>query len=693
MKRDGFAAPVGRRALYALIVLHFLLATGCSTFIEHGAVTLPSLLEEMTDRDAIARFPDPPYTCRQASSFDRLSVAPDKPGWFANHDTSQFIRSENRDGRTEWVMMDAEGPGCLARLWVGGLKPDGKLRIYIDGAETPAVEADAYELLTGQGFVPKPLAFECGKGGGENPGGLNLYLPIPYRRRCKMTYDGASAGVKPGETRGFGFWYNAEYRTYAPGTRVRGFSMADFERAHRKVDRVAALLSPAGKPEGMSWRSDAGVENGEGVSRTTGLEKTVQPGGRVSALLPAGPAAIHFLRMRLGRSDEETLRSTILRIAFDGKETVRCPVGDFFGSGQGLNPFSNWRQSVEADGTLTCLWTMPYRRTARLTVINEGAAGVPVSLRAATGPWEWDERSMHFHAVWRHCDPLVGNLYDHNYVTLEGKGVYAGDGLTVRTSEDQWWGEGDEKIYVDGEGFPSHFGTGTEDYYGYAWGGMTLFQSPFCCQPRAERPGVTVVSRARSLDAIPFTRSLVVDLEVWSWGDPRNNGYSSPVYWYARPGVSHSFRESKPAKRPSKIAGAIEFEDLKPSAKTEDLQIQTQTHAQYGWSNDEQRLVRAHRAGDFVEYKIPVPETARRKIVLRGTKAKDYGNCRISVNGGAIAKVFDFYSPDVISTGPIPLGEFTPRNGAILLRFEVMGANAKAEGAKYFLGLDCVVLE
>ncbi|HUT23216.1 MAG TPA: hypothetical protein VM492_02610, partial [Sumerlaeia bacterium] len=176
-------------------------------------------------------------------------------------------------------------------------------------------------------------------------------------------------------------------------------------------------------------------------------------------------------------------------------------------------------------------------------------------------------------------------------------------------------------------------------------------------------------------------------------GDPRNNGYSSPVHWYARPGASHSFRDSKPAERPSKIAGAIEFEDLKPSAKTEDLQIQTQTHAQYGWSNDEQRLVRAQRVGDFVEYEVPVAESGLRKIVLHGTKAKDYGRYRISVNGREIGEVFDFYSPDVIPTGPIPLGEFTPRNGAILLRFEAVGANAKAVGAKRFLGLDCVVFE
>ena len=54
-----------------------------------------------------------------------------------------------------------------------------------------------------------------------------------------------------------------------------------------------------------------------------------------------------------------------------------------------------------------------------------------------------------------------------------------GDTLAVVNGAAAWWGEGDEKIYVDDESFPSHFGTGTEDYYGYAWCRAKSFSSPF----------------------------------------------------------------------------------------------------------------------------------------------------------------------------------------------------------------------
>ena len=70
----------------------------------------------------------------------------------------------------------------------------------------------------------------------------------------------------------------------------------------------------------------------------------------------------------------------------------------------------------------------------------------------------------------------------------------------------KWWGEGDEKVWVDGESFPSHFGTGTEDHYGYAWA-TRVFQGPFCNEPRAgpATRGITPTPARRSLDAIPFT--------------------------------------------------------------------------------------------------------------------------------------------------------------------------------------------
>jgi hypothetical protein len=83
-------------------------------------ITLPSLLKEMADPEAITHFPDPSYKLIQQSSYDRRSIHPDSAGWFANDDYTQFIREEENDGRREFVMFEADGPGAVVRWWMAG---------------------------------------------------------------------------------------------------------------------------------------------------------------------------------------------------------------------------------------------------------------------------------------------------------------------------------------------------------------------------------------------------------------------------------------------------------------------------------------------------------------------------------------------------------------------------------------------
>jgi hypothetical protein len=124
-------------------------------------------------------------------------------------------------------------------------------------------------------------------------------------------------------------------------------------------------------------------------------------------------------------------------------------------------------------------------------------------------------------------------------ISSEGRGVYGGDVLGIQNPTETWGGEGDEKIYVDGESVPSFFGTGTEDYYGYAWSTGELFFRALHAQTRAGGPGFSgtfSVNRFRTLDAIPFAKSLRFDMELWHWGETRVT-WSAMIYYYARPGA------------------------------------------------------------------------------------------------------------------------------------------------------------
>ena len=135
---------------------------------------------------------------------------------------------------------------------------------------------------------------------------------------------------------------------------------------------------------------------------------------------------------------------------------------------------------------------------------------------------------------------IKGSPFDLNFIDIKGKGVYAGDQITLFNNTYEWWGEGDEKIFVDGETFPSSFGTGSEDYYGYSFGRQEPFSHPFISQPVGTGNmswGPTVNMRHRSLDAIPFSRSISSNIELWHWASIRMN-YALTTFYYIMPPFS-----------------------------------------------------------------------------------------------------------------------------------------------------------
>ncbi|MCY3021395.1 MAG: DUF2961 domain-containing protein [Planctomycetota bacterium] len=672
-----------------LLAACVLFGAAAGVHAEERVVTLESLLNEMIDRDVIARWPHPEYVCRQDGSWDRRTKTPNDPaGWFANGDNMESmgvpVKWETHQGRQECLLLAVDGPGAIVRFWSGGARPKGKVRFYLDEAEQPAIEAPLYDLLGGKAFVPKPLAI---MNSGE---AINLYLPVPFAKHCRITYDeGKPPGPPPGR------WYNIEYRVYPAGTRVQPFTMDGFKAAAETVERVNRTLAEAPDPtDGKAVTADLAIE----------------PGKDAAVELPAGPAAVRLLELRMpldaAGESEAPLRSTILRMNCDGVETIWCPVGDFFGSGPRVNALKSWYRSVSKDGVLTCRWVIPYEKSARVTLSNLGKQKVAAQLRALVGDWKWDGRSMHFHSNWRQQRQIqtkrAAGTMDWNYIEIQGKGMYLGDTLALYNPTKGWWGEGDEKIWVDGENFPSHIGTGSEDYYGYAWGNPALFQGPFCNQPLAHAGnfGHTTDTRTRSLDAIPFTKSLKADIEIWHW-EACKMDYAAATYWYALPGAT-SNREPAPEEAamplregPAGIRGAIECETMRVVAKSDALAHSTQSNYPFAdgqWSKDGQLFVQAKKPGDFIELLIAEKAEGARKVTLYATKSHDYGILRFTINGKQVEKEFDSYNGQPVLSGPVELGVFEPKDGQFTLRVEVTGANPESKGPKYYFGLDAVVL-
>ena len=293
-------------------------------------ISLKTLLHEMTDRSVLARWPENAYTCKQFSSYDRSSHnMTDKRAWFGNFDQGQFIRQEENGGRTEYVMMDAEGPGAIVRFWMtfsGINRGQGTLRIYIDNEEKPVIEGNVRDILSGQVLCGEPLSTSVPDEAPMEERGHNLYLPIPYAKRCKVTIESPDLKITPEgkiESKTI-VYYAINYRTYTSPVKVISFSAKELKKNARLIAAVNKKLSE-GTP---------GIDTPlAGRESTLNLAASLAPGESRSFTID-GSRAIRRLSMRIDADDRrQALRSTVLSIAFDGELTVWAPVGEFFGVG------------------------------------------------------------------------------------------------------------------------------------------------------------------------------------------------------------------------------------------------------------------------------------------------------------------------------------------------------------------------
>lgn len=631
-------------------------------------VTLDSLIAEMTDLASLAEFPSPPYTCRQFSSYDRASTSPaDAKTWFANADAGQFIRVEDRAGRKEHVLADMDGPGAIIRIW--SANPKGTLRIYLDGAERPAVECPLADYVGGKfGGAADPIA--C-----QRAAGWNSYLPIPYARHCKVTCDEG------------GFYYHVNYRTYAAGTNVTTFTSEALARAKPGLDAAAARLA---RP------AERGAPPADASRITFKVEPT--PGQTAPLAATKGRAAITHFECRVTADDlPDALRKLVLTAKFDGEQTVNVPLGDFFGAAPGVNAYDSLPLSVDRDGRMTSRWVMPFEKEATLELTWHGQGRVAVEGVVEDRPHPWGERSMHFHAGWwANFDVPTRPMIDFNYMTAEGRGAFVGASFTIANPSKTWWGEGDEKIYVDGEMFPSHFGTGTEDYFCYAWGSPQVYAHAYHSQPRCDGPanyGHTSVNRFHILDRIPFEKGLKFDMELWHWVEKLSVSTSCTTYWYGRPGARNLTRGFKPGDlrvppmppyTPARVAGAVEGEEMRVIARTAAAEPQTID----GCSNDQHLWWHAGcKPGDKLVLEFAAPSAGRQRVLGRFLTAADYGIHRLTINGEPAGGELDLYHKGIKLTGELDLGVHELKAGANRLEVTIVGANEQAV-KEHMFGLD-----
>ena len=229
-----------------------------------------------------------------------------------------------------------------------------------------------------------------------------------------------------------------------------------------------------------------------------------------------------WAKVKLGdRADQmAALRKLALRITWDGQSepAVWCPLGDFFGTAPGVNLFKTLPMGMTEQGFYS-YWYMPFAKSAVVELVNEMRRERTVEFEITRAAGRGRSQGLgYFHTKW-HRDTVElpkDRWPDWIMLRTQGRGRFCGVMLHVWNPRGGWWGEGDEKFFVDGEKFPSTFGTGSEDYFGYAWCNPNLFQKPYHCQTMTQdNRGHQSVARWHIVDNVPFQKSFEACIEKY----------------------------------------------------------------------------------------------------------------------------------------------------------------------------------
>lgn len=255
-----------------------------------------------------------------------------------------------------------------------------------------------------------------------------------------------------------------------------------------------------------------------------------------------GPGLIQHIWM----AAETWNRAQIIRFYWDGEATpsIEVPAPDFFAVGhEKIARVNSLAVVVNPQNAFNCYWPMPFRKQAKVTFTNESDKDLTLLAYQITyAETSIPDNAAYFHAQWRRGRTDIVNPY----VILDGvwgKGRYVGTFLAWTQFEKGWFGEGEIKFYMDGDGeFPTICGTGTEDYFCGSFGFAETYTTAYVgttlpSNDSAEPPSFWSLYRWHIQDPICYDRDLRVTIQALGWGTDGKykklrDDIASVAYWY-----------------------------------------------------------------------------------------------------------------------------------------------------------------
>ena len=434
-----------------------------------------------------------------------------------------------------------------------------------------------------------------------------------------------------------------------------------------------------------------------------------------------GPGVINHLWMTIADNEYGWPRLLRLRIYYDGSEipSVDAPIGDFFAVGNGVEgEVESLMVRNSSDGRArNCYWPMPFRKSCKVTVTNEGCRRVTMLYfhvdwqKVASLPTD----TLYFHARYRQALPAPADGSKYEFLNVQGKGHYVGTVMSVVQAEAGWFGEGDDYFWVDGQN-PLIEGTGSEDYFNDAWG-LHVNDGPHYGVTVAEGTGLgsrMTAYRWHLLDPIPFSKSLKAEIEHRGWTynaegavksafGERTDLISSVAFWY-QAGIA---KDQPPlpygsARLPQGNAMQIEVEKSLADCRAEGGKVSLSP--ELFWSKDV-ILFEGLGKGAKIEVPFDVPEDGDYEIYTEVAQAADYGVYTVLLDGkpphaaqlehepGADIRPqtqFDGYALETYVGLAHQVGWVRLGKGRHTLTYVCLGKSEASSG--YNLGVDSIVL-
>jgi hypothetical protein len=453
--------------------------------------------------------------------------------------------TEPKSSPPENIVATIPGPGCIYRIW--SANPMGDINFYFNGRTEPVtfdfkslflkgVKDPDEATLAHRAEWPfiRPMVFR--REGEQDQLASDCYVPIPFAKSCVITLSQPA-------------FYIIGYKTFPSETPMDTFSLPLGEQALAEFDATCKAFLERGRNPRVNRPA---VET---ISKTVELP----PGEPVTLADLKGPRVVEAFHAELKGNERYAHSKVLITADFDDEQCIWAPLVNFFGTGFGPNDYKSYPLGY-IDGEGYCYFPMPFRHSGRFVITNQGTK--PATLRYRIVHRAVDDlppNTMHFKCKYRR--EQVCATFDYPFLECEGKGRFVGAALFIDDAWRSWWGEGDEKTWVDDDVFPSHFGTGSEDFFGDAWGIRTLHESFFACSFIEHNAdwARTCCYRWMVPDDVAFRKRFRITIENYPediWGTKAvkwDEDYTSVAYWYQMPGGTDF---SSPCPSSSGVPGA-----------------------------------------------------------------------------------------------------------------------------------------